>query len=69
MTQTELIAMVRRGERIPRQRCSLHDCESDKGNHLHHWRVIVCDGEQDVCECLHCGKQSVFKCDFDEEYA
>lgn len=69
MTKDELIEMAKRGKRIPPQPHSLHDWAKDIGSHEHHWRVIVCDGETDVRECLHCGAQSVASCDFDEDYA
>ena len=70
MTQTELIQMAERGERIPRQECSLYDYESlGPCSHERGWRTIVCDGDRDVCECPLCGKQKVMRCNFDEEYA
>jgi hypothetical protein len=70
MTQTELIEMERRGERIPRQPHSLHDAQ--KGGHCTHphgWRTIVCDGTSDVCECPDCGGHSVMACNFDDDYS
>lgn len=48
---------------------SMHDKEIDVGPHTHRWRVVRCDGVRDICECAHCGKQSGFRCDFDEEYS
>jgi hypothetical protein len=48
---------------------SIHAAEIDVGPHEHHWRVVKCDGERDVCECSKCGKQANFACNFDDEYA
>lgn len=70
LTQTQLIEMAERGERIPRQRYSLHeqqiriDCRHEKG-----WRPIVCNGDKDVCECRTCGAQAVFACNFDKDFS
>lgn len=68
MTQTELIKMEQIGQRIPRQPHSLFDAEMSIREHLHNWRTIVCDGDNDVLECSLCGKHRVDTCDFDEEY-
>ena len=73
MTKTELIAMARRGERIPKQPHSLHDAEVHKSagpcRHPHGWRTIVCDGTDDVCECPDCGAQRVMACNFDDDFS
>ena len=69
MTQSELIKVALTGERIPKQRCSLHEKENSIVCTKHYWRAVVCNGEQDVVECAHCGKQEVRECNFDDEYA
>lgn len=67
MTNNELIAMAKRGERIPRQPHSLHDSvRPGRCDHYHGWRTIVCNFEDDVVECPDCGEQRVMKCNFDE---
>lgn len=70
MTDNELLAMAKRGERIPRQKFSMHD-EQKSGpcNHQRGWRTIVCNGEEDVVECPLCGAQRVMSCNFDEDFA
>jgi hypothetical protein len=69
MTQTELIELFKRDRRIPRQRCSLHDNENKTLKCPHpHWRTIVCNGEQDICECHTCGAQRLMSCNFDDDY-
>ena len=68
MTQNQAIEAVRRGERV-KGKHSLHDAEKDAGPHHCRWRVLFCNNEQDVCECSVCGRQDVFRCDFDEEFA
>ena len=69
-TQTELIQMAERGERIPKQDYSLHNFKKPGPcSHAQGWRTIVCDGNKDVCECSFCGKQRVMRCNFDDEYS
>lgn len=69
MSPKDLIEMAKRGERIPRQPHSLHDERKDIQCPHRTWRVIVCDNEHDVCECLNCGEQRLMACNFDDEYA
>lgn len=70
MTQTELVKMARQGKRIPRQPHSLHDNEkANNCGYNHNWRTIVCDNENDVCECSICGKQKVMICNFDDDFS
>jgi hypothetical protein len=69
MDKSEMVAAVRRGERIDTE-TSLYESEISpcpRPNHI--WRVILCDDPDDVVECAKCGKQRVAKCDFDEEYS
>ncbi len=68
MTDTEAIKAVRRGERV-RGEHSLHDSEKPNAQCDHRWRTLFCDHDHDVIECSRCGRQTVSKCDFDEEYA
>ena len=35
----------------------------------HSWRVVACDGQQDVVECLRCGAQEIRECNFNEDVA
>jgi hypothetical protein len=69
--QSELIELFKRERRIPRQRHSLHDAENKSLNctHPHGWRIIVCDGSEDVGECQTCGQQRLLCCHFDDDYA
>ena len=70
-TTAQLIEMARRGERIPRQPHSLHDQVKPGVCISHHssWRTIVCDGDNDIVECYHCGDQRLVSCNFDEDFA
>lgn len=69
-TPSQLIERAKAGERIPRQRYSLHDSVIDPNcTHGHGWRTIVCNSEDDVVECPDCGAQRVEKCNFDEDFA
>lgn len=67
-TDTELIEMAKRGERIPRQKHSLHDEQMHGPCDHRDWRVILCNEEDDVLECQRCGAQRVTKCNFDDDY-
>jgi len=67
MNNTEKIAAVRRGERID-GRFSMHLQENLIPDCQHRWRTIACDNEHDVDECRVCGRQQVFRCNFDEEF-
>jgi hypothetical protein len=71
MKQTELIAKAERGERITKAEapCSLFVAPVEIGAHTCRWRDIVCDGDQDVVECAHCGRQRVCGCTFDDDYS
>ncbi len=70
LSEKDLIAAVRRGERIHTEH-SLH--AADKGDRCeahgfyHRWRTIACDDDTDVCECSRCGLQRLSRCNFDEE--
>ena len=35
----------------------------------HYDRAIVCVDDKDVVECVHCGRQRVTRCTFDDDYA
>lgn len=69
MTQTELIHKAEKGERITKSdsEYSLFSEVKNVGPHRHNWRPIVCNSDNDVCECSDCGKQQVFKCNFDDD--
>ena len=68
MTATEAIAAVRAGERVTCE-FSMHPeplawCPVNCS-----WRVLFCNSDYDVVECLNCVRQAIAKCDFDEEYS
>ena len=71
----ELIAAVRKGERITTAQCEfvLHDAEIVVPGHGydHKYRVIACDysSDRDAVECRVCGHQTTVACNFDEEYS
>ena len=73
-SDSELIAAVKRGERIHTQ-FSLHaeaksPCILDRQNVNCRWRTIVCDDSgEDVVECSRCGAQRIAVCNFDEEFS
>ena len=68
MTTAEAIAAVRRGERVSGEH-SRHAAETFDPRCRHYWRTLYCDSETDVVECLHCGRQQLARCNFDDEYA
>ena len=64
----DFLAMAKKGKRINPED-SLLTKELEKSKHCpHSWRTIVCVDGEDVVECWKCGKQTVKKCNFDEEY-
>jgi hypothetical protein len=64
----EALAEFRAGRR-PHCRHSLHAAETTAPDCRHHWRVIACADDRDLCECSRCGKQGEFACSFDDDYA
>lgn len=68
MTQTQLIALAKTGERVATLH-SFHTKEDTQKSQTcwHAWRTIVCDGDEDVKECRHCGQQKLTRCTFDDE--
>lgn len=53
---------------------SLHAAEkTDAPSHDHYWRTVDCEGfagpGRDIAECLDCGKQQSFRCNFDEDFS
>jgi len=76
MTQQDLVEKFRRGERITRSDAeySMFDAEdlekAKRCGYQHDWRCIVCwDSEYDIDECRSCGKQSIHRCTFDDDFA
>ncbi len=69
MSDNELIALFKQTGQVPRQPDSFHDAENKalNCNHPQGWRVIVCNSEEDVCECPVCGAQRLKKCGSDED--
>lgn len=71
MTDEEAIEAVRNGKRavtkftvsdarVALYKDSQHRCR-------HGWKIVACDSETDVIECIHCGKQRLVPCDFDDD--
>jgi uncharacterized membrane protein len=70
---TEAVALFRQGLRA-RTRHSVNDVTSPETASCPHrtvaptWlRVIACDGQHDILECLMCGEQRLVKCGEDLE--
>lgn len=59
----------RRGERIDNDQSLYLFKLTPDVEHYHHWRVIVCVDDRDVCECTLCGKQEEFACNFDDDFS
>lgn len=72
MTDKEQVDLVRKGGRVVSEMTLFNNGVDNRFPFCtrHDWRTVVCcDYEHDICECRLCGEQSVFKCDFDEEYS
>ena len=65
----EAIAACNRGERVINKHTRQGPWKNKPEACCHSWRTIACNSEEDVVECLHCGKQTVTRCNFDEEYS
>ncbi len=39
-----------------------HDC-------MRNGKVIECDGEHDIVQCRTCGKETVYRCNFDDDFS
>ena len=65
MTQTQLIEKARAGKRI-HTRYSMHIRQKPGAcTHPRGFRVIVCDGDHDLVECVESGCQRLKRCRFD----
>lgn len=69
MTHQEAVAAVQVGKRVTGEH-SLHaEAKTPCVGCCRNWRTLYCDSETDVVECAECGRQSLARCNFDDEYA
>ena len=66
-TQADLVLQAKAGQRIHTKHSLFSAPAEGKRCNFHRWRVIACNGNEDVVECHQCGAQSICRCIFDEE--
>lgn len=64
MTDSEAIAVVRAGGRCETEFTFKEFRLTPEHNHFHRERVVACDNETDVLECMDCGRQRHAVCDY-----